>query len=82
VVRLPEPLTEVVVAPSWIFYRGVFAWNGLIAWWIDVFVFGIYTGVFLMLLRNMILREDFGSGPLPELPLLARQAPATLELAS
>jgi hypothetical protein len=80
--NLCNALTEVVVAPSWIFQRGVFAWNGLIAWWIDVFVFGIYTGVFLMLLRNMILREDFGTGPLPELPLLARHEPATLELAS
>ena len=80
--NLCNALTEVVVAPSWMFYRGVFAWNGLIAWWIDVFVFGIYTGVFLMLLRNMILREDFGTGPLPELPLLARHEPAALELAS
>jgi hypothetical protein len=34
------------------------------------------------LLRNMILREDFGTGPLPDLPLLARQEPAALELAS
>jgi hypothetical protein len=45
----------------------VFAWNGLIAWWIDMVVFGIYTGVFIMLLRNMIRREDFGTGPLPDL---------------
>jgi hypothetical protein len=45
----------------------VFAWNGLIAWWIDMVVFGIYTGVFITLLRNMICREDFGTGPLPDL---------------
>jgi hypothetical protein len=32
-----------------------------------VFVFATYTGVFITLLRRMILREDFGSGPLPEL---------------
>jgi hypothetical protein len=80
--NLCNALTEVVVAPSWIFHSGVLAWNGLIAWWVDVFVFGIYTGVFLMLLRNMILREDFGTGPLPDLPLLARHEPAALELAS
>lgn len=31
-------------------------------------VFGIYTGVFIFLLRQMIQREDFGTGPLPDLP--------------
>jgi hypothetical protein len=30
-------------------------------------VFATYTGVFITLLRRMILREDFGIGPLPEL---------------
>jgi hypothetical protein len=63
--NLCNALTEVVVAPACIFKRGVFAWNGLIAWWIDMVVFGIYTGVFIVLLRTMIIREDFGNGPLP-----------------
>jgi hypothetical protein len=66
--NLCNALTEVVIAPSWIFQRGVLAWNGVIAWWIDVVVFGVYTGAFIFLLRNVILREDFGTGPLPELP--------------
>ncbi|CUU57912.1 hypothetical protein Ga0074812_115114 [Parafrankia irregularis] len=66
--NLCNAVTEVVVAPAWIFDRGVFAWNGLIAWWINVVVFGIYTGVFINLLRNVIIREDFGTGPLPDLP--------------
>jgi hypothetical protein len=66
--NLCNALTEVVVSPAWIFQDGVFAWNGLIAWWIDMVVFGIYTGVFITLLRNMIRREDFGTGPLPDLP--------------
>jgi hypothetical protein len=65
--NLCNALTEVVVSPAWIFKRGVFAWNGLIAWWIDIVVFGFYTGVFIFLLRQMILREDFGTGPLPDL---------------
>ena len=65
--NLCNALTEVVVSPVCIFKSGVFAWNGLIAWWIDVVVFGIYTGVFIVLLRNMIVREDFGAGPLPDL---------------
>jgi hypothetical protein len=65
--NLCNALTEVVVSPAWIFQDGVFAWNGLIAWWIDMVVFGIYTGVFITLLRNMIRREDFGTGPLPDL---------------
>lgn len=65
--NLCNALTEVVVSPAWIFKRGVLAWNGLIAWWIDMVVFGIYTGVFLFLLRRMIQREDFGTGPLPAL---------------
>ncbi len=66
--NLCNALTEVVVAPSWIFHTGAFAWNGVIAWWINVVVFGIYTGAFIYLLRDMILREDFGTGPLPDLP--------------
>ena len=36
-------------------------------------VFGIYTGAFMMLLRTMIQREDFGDGPLPDLPKPARK---------
>ena len=65
--NLCNALTEVVIAPAWIFHSGVFAWNGLISWWIDMVVFGIYTGAFLTQLRNLILREDFGDGPLPDL---------------
>ena len=30
-------------------------------------VFVIYTAVFITLLRKMIQREDFGTGPLPDL---------------
>jgi hypothetical protein len=65
--NLCNALTEVVVAPAWIFKSGVFAWDGAIAWWINMAVFVTYTTVFLTLIRKMILREDFGSGPLPEL---------------
>ena len=65
---LCNALTEVVVAPAWIFQRGVLAWNGAIAWWINMVVFVTYTGVFIVLLRKMIEREDFGTGPLPDLP--------------
>jgi hypothetical protein len=63
--NLCNALTEVVVAPVWLFNDGVFAWDGAIAWWIDVAVFMIYTGVFITLLRRMIQREDFGSGLMP-----------------
>jgi hypothetical protein len=65
--NLCNALTEVVVAPAWIFKSGVFAWNGMIAWWINMGVFVVYTATFLTLLRKLILREDFGTGPLPEL---------------
>jgi len=65
--NLCNALTEVVVSPAWIFKSGVFAWDGVIAWWINMVVFVVYTGVFIYLLRGMILREDFGSGPLPDL---------------
>ena len=64
--NLCNALTEVVVAPCWIFRRGVLAWNGQIAWWLDMVVFGIYTGTFIVMLFRMIRREDFGTGPLPE----------------
>jgi hypothetical protein len=66
--NLCNALTEVVIAPSWIFQRGVLAWDGVIAWWIDVVVFGMYTCVFIYLLRNLILRDDLGTGPVPPLP--------------
>jgi hypothetical protein len=66
---LCNALTEVVVAPAWIFKDGAFAWNGAIAWWINMGVFVVYTTAFLTLLRRLILREDFGTGPLPELPI-------------
>jgi hypothetical protein len=65
--NLCNALTEVVVAPAWIFRSGPFAWDGAIAWWINMGVFVTYTTAFLMLLRRMILREDFGTGPLPDL---------------
>jgi hypothetical protein len=65
--NLCNALTEVVVAPAWIFKRGPFAWDGTIAWWINMAVFVTYTTVFLALLRKLIVREDFGTGPLPEL---------------
>jgi len=62
--NLCNALTEVVVAPAWLFHRGVFAWNGLIAWWVNMVVFVTYTAVFIVLLRKLIQREDFGTGPL------------------
>jgi hypothetical protein len=65
---LCNALTEVVVAPAWIFQRGALAWNGAIAWWINMVVFVTYTAAFIVLLRRMIVREDFGTGPLPDLP--------------
>jgi len=73
--NLCNALTEVVVAPAWIFKSGPFAWNGAIAWWINMGVFVAYTIAFLTLLRKMILREDFGSGPLPDLSTAPALAP-------
>jgi hypothetical protein len=66
--NLCNALTEVVVSPAWLFHRGVFAWNGLIAWWIDMVVFVTYTAVFIVQLRKMIQREDFETGPLVGAP--------------
>ncbi|MGE2815826.1 hypothetical protein ACQI5H_11855 [Mycobacterium heidelbergense] len=65
--NLCNALTEVVVAPCWIFRRGVLAWNGQIAWWLDMVVFGVYQVTFIVMLFRMIQREDFGTGPLPDL---------------
>lgn len=58
-------LTEIVVAPAWIFTSGVFGWNGAIAFWIDTMVFAGYTCAFITLLKQVIEREDFGEGVLP-----------------
>jgi hypothetical protein len=68
-------ITEIVVAPAWIFKSGAFAWNGVIAFWIDTFVFAGYTGVFIALLMQMIKREDFGDGALPP-PAKSQSLPA------
>ncbi|MDP9142495.1 MAG: hypothetical protein M3O62_17125 [Pseudomonadota bacterium] len=66
-------LTEVVVAPVWIFREGPFAWNGVITFWVDTLVFVVYTAAFITLLRRMILRDDLGDGPLPD-PCTAARA--------
>jgi len=67
--NLCNALTEVVVAVIWIVKDGwVFAWDGVVTWWLQMVVFGAYTGAFISLIRKMILREDFGTGPLPDLP--------------
>jgi hypothetical protein len=65
---LVNALTEVVIAPSWIFQRGVLAYNGAIGFWVNVPVFGLYTVAFIYLLRNFIQRDDLGTGPLPMPP--------------
>ena len=70
--NLCNALTEVVVAPCCMFKIGPFAWDGVIAFYINMVVFGIYTGAFITLLRSMILREDFGSGILPPMPKTVR----------
>ena len=57
-------ITEFVVAPAWISKHGAFAWNGVITFWIDTAVFVVYTVAFITVLRKMIVREDFGDGPL------------------
>ena len=57
--NLCNALTEVVVSPAWVFKRGPFAWDGVIAWWIDMVVFGIYACASFIVLRQMIQREDF-----------------------
>lgn len=66
--NLVNALTEVVIAPSWIFQRGVLAYNGAIGFWVNVPVFGLYTTVFIYLLRDFIQRDDLGTGPLPVPP--------------
>jgi hypothetical protein len=66
--NLVNALTEVVIAPSWIFRRGVLAYNGAIGFWVNVPVFGVYTVVFIVLLRDFIERDDFRTGPLPTPP--------------
>jgi hypothetical protein len=49
-------LTEVVVATCVIAKDGPFAWNGTIAFWINMVVFGVYTGAFINMLKAMIER--------------------------
>lgn len=51
-------LTEVVVATCCIEKIGPFAWNGVISFYINMVVFGIYTGAFITLLRKAIRNTD------------------------
>lgn len=51
-------LTEVVVATCVVYKVGPFAWNGSIAFNINMIVFGIYTGVFITLLKLLIERKE------------------------
>lgn len=74
--NLCNALTEVVVAPAWIFRSGAFSWDGTIAWWLNMVVFSVYTAAFLTLLRKLILREDFGTGPLPALQATVVSSPS------
>ncbi|MCE7796533.1 hypothetical protein LWE61_08150 [Sphingobium sufflavum] len=60
-------LTEVVVATCCIMKEGPFAWNGMIAFNINMVVFGIYTGCFITLLKTMIEKQDQEKLPLPDL---------------
>ena len=65
--NLCNGLTEVVVAPSSIFHAGVFAWNGVIAWWINMAVWGSARGLHHVV-GTLILPRGFGTGPMPDLP--------------
>jgi len=67
-------LTEIVVAPAWIFKAGPFAWNGVITFWVDTLVFAVYTAVFIVMLRRMVVHDDLREGPLPETPQPATAA--------
>lgn len=67
--NLVNALTEVVIAPAWIFECGVLAYNGAIGFWVNVPVFALYTTVFIYLLRDLIERDDLGTGPLPVPPV-------------
>jgi uncharacterized membrane protein len=58
-------ITEFVIAPAWTIKTGALSWNGSIAFWIDTVVFIIYTIAFIMLLRQMIIREDLKDVVLP-----------------
>lgn len=58
-------LTEVVVAPCWTQRRGAFSWSGSISFWVDTLIFALYTVAFILVLRRMVEREDFGTGALP-----------------
>ena len=60
-------IAEATGANIFFFKDGPFAWNGAIAWWINMVVFVTYTACFIVLLRKMIEREDFGTGVLPDL---------------
>lgn len=51
-------LTEFVVATCCIVKCGPFAWDGAIAFYINMVVFGIYTGIFITYLKKLIEHED------------------------
>ncbi|WP_395397822.1 hypothetical protein WBP07_25135 [Novosphingobium sp. BL-8A] len=61
-------LTEFVVATCCIVKSGPFAWDGSIAFYINMVVFGIYTGVFITYLKKLIEQEEPARDYLPNRP--------------
>jgi hypothetical protein len=68
-------LTEIVVAPVWTAKRGAFCWSGSIAFWVDVGIFGLYTAAFIVVLRDMVAREDLATGRMPAGRTVVTQPP-------
>lgn len=64
---LCNAFTEFVIVTIWFTREGPFAWNGVTAYWIALVVWGIYTAVFIKLLKMLVQRENFRPGVLPAL---------------
>jgi hypothetical protein len=56
-------VTEVIATQMWVFRAGAFAWNGSIAFWIAVIIFGFWLNCQGIMLKLATDRQPAGSRP-------------------
>ena len=62
-VSIWQIVTEVIATQMWVFRSGPFAWNGSIAFWLAVIVFGFWLNCQGLLLKKATDRQPAGSRP-------------------
>jgi hypothetical protein len=62
-VTIWQIVATVIGSQMWLFHSGAFAWNGMLAFWIGVAIFGTWLGLLIRLTRSAGKREPPDSRP-------------------